>query len=298
MTERFLVMLITTAVAASMYSCASESTSQDEGDAAAQGEVAEVETEKKVVYYATPSLVEIATIMKSSGATFSGDLLNSPDNLSAYSTHFQKSVNLGVDGADLSYSAMFDETQDAIHYLRVIKTIAEDIGLTGAFESGFLESIEKNINDRDALLDIITDFYWSTDAYLADNERLEVSSLIVTGGWIESMHIACDMANRSPKNQDIKRRIAEQKLILKNLLLFLNASASEDSNVFECIAEMKELSEIFEEIEVKQESGKSVTDAAKGETVIGNETVVNISQEQLAKLCTKIQSIRSRFTKV
>lgn len=294
---KFGHFLLTATLAAFLYSCGNSADQATEETVDESAGLAEEAVPQKVVYYGTPSLVEVVGIMKSSGATFSKKLLNDPANSTNYSTHYQKALNLGVYGADLTYSAMFDETQDAINYLKTVKVMAEEIGLTGAFEADFLTNIEKNITDRDALLDVITDFYWSADAYLTDNERMDVSSLIITGGWIESMHIACDMAHRSPKNTEIRKRIAEQKLILKNLILFLESAAPDDANVAECIGELKGIQAIYNDVKVNQGSGNSVTDEQKGETVIGNETDIEMSQEQLDMLCGKFDEIRTRFVK-
>lgn len=281
-----------------MYSCsdgAGNSGTEGEDFTEESTEEADSQEPKKVVYYATPSLVDVATLMKESGATFSDKLLNDPSKGSSYSTHYKRAINMGVYGADLTYCAMFDETQKSINYLKTVKEMSQELGLDGAFEADLLASIESNITDRDALLDVITDFYWSADAFLTDNDRVEVSSLIITGGWVESMFLACDMANRHPENEIIRQRIAEQKLILKNLLLFLEAGASEDKNVAECIKELKELQGVYNTVEVKQGSGNSITDAQKGETVVGNETEVKISQSQLNDLCNILTRIRKRY---
>lgn len=288
----------TVGVVCMIYACgdgAGETAVQDEGEMDEMTSDEQIDEPKKVVYYATPSLVDVASMMKAAGASFSPALLNDPANSQNYATHYKKAINMGVYGADLTYCAMFDETQKSINYLKTVKSMSDDLGLEGAFEQDLLQSIEQNITDRDALLDVITDFYWSADSYLTDNERIEVSALIITGGWIESMFLACDMASRHPENEMIRQRIAEQKLILKNLLMFLAAGASDDEAVAECITELKGLQEVYNKIEVNQGSGNSVTDSEKGETVIGNETEITMTQEQLDEMCTELSKIRKRY---
>ncbi len=284
-------------VAAMTFSCAGDTDpAGDEGMNLEEMPEEVVEEEpKKVVYYATPSLVEVASIMKNSGATFSSDLLNDVENSQNYTTHYKQALNLGVYGADLAYSAMFEETQNAINYLKTVKALTDELGMDGAFEADLLSLIESNIEDRDALLDIISEFYWSADAYLTDNERPEVAALVITGGWVESMHIACDMAARSPENQEIRDRIIEQKLILKNLLLYLNASAGTDSEVQESITMLKELQEIYNDVEITHSSGETSTDADNQSTVIGNETDLTFDQTHLDALCAKIEEIRNGY---
>ncbi len=248
----------------------------------------------KVVYYSTPSLVEVAAIMKSSGASFNGDILNSIDNTKRYTTQEKRALNLGVYGADLTYSALFENTQESINYLKTIKQMADDMGMTGAFEADLLNQIESNITNRDSLLNIITEFYWSADAYLTDNERAHTASLIIAGGWIESMHIACDMATNSPNNGDIKTRIGEQKLILKNLVLLLKSQHADDEHKG-VVTQFEELQMIYDKIGMESETGEVVADAEAQHTEIGNTTELSLTDEIFTELTSKFEEIRSEY---
>ena len=58
-----------------------------------------------------PSPVQTAFLLKKSGASYRNDILNSPNNISKYSTRFQKSINLGVYGADLGYCLIYNQSQ-------------------------------------------------------------------------------------------------------------------------------------------------------------------------------------------
>ncbi|HAW52186.1 MAG TPA: hypothetical protein DCX54_07655 [Flavobacteriales bacterium] len=252
---------------------------------------------EKVVYYGTPSLVEVASIMESSGAEFTPELLNDPEASINYSTNNSKALNLGVYGADLAYAAMFKHTQESINYLKTVKGMAEDLGMSGAFETELLATIETNINNRDSLLDLVTDFYWSADAYLQDNDRSNVAALIIAGGWMESMYLACNMSSISPNNGEIKTKIAEQKLILKNLVLFMEDAAKGDQGVIDMNEKLKELQKIYEGIEITQETGVVETQESGGETVIANETTVNVNNTVLMELCAKFGEIRNEIVK-
>ena len=89
------------ALVAVLYSCNDGAGSSDtEGEDITGESLDEADSQepKKVVYYATPSLVDVATIMKASGATFSDKLLNAPSNSPSYSTHYKKAINMGVYG--------------------------------------------------------------------------------------------------------------------------------------------------------------------------------------------------------
>lgn len=288
-------MFLLSAGLITIMSCGS-GTGQDEVDQEAFTE--EIEEElvnegERVVYYGTPSLVEVASIMEASGAEFTPELLNDPSSRSNYSTNASKALNLGVYGADLAYSAMYRHTQESINFLEAVKIMSEDLGLTGAFEADLLSSLETNISNRDSLLDVVTDFYWSADAYLQDNDRSNVAALIIAGGWIESMYLACNMSQNSPNNKDIKQKIAEQKLVLKNLVLFLADAGKGDAPVEAINADLKELQEIYNSIDITH--GEIETQVSDGEMVIENETAVAFNQDALTNLCTKIGGIRDEI---
>ena len=250
---------------------------------------------EKVVYYGTPSLVEVASIMEASGAEFTPELLNDPESSPKYNTNNSKAVNLGVYGADLAYSAMFKHTQESINYLKTVKVMADELGMAGAFESELLSTIETNISNRDSLLDLVTDFYWSADAYLQDNDRSNVAALIIAGGWLESMYLACNMSTISPNNDEIKIKIAEQKLILKNLILFMSDAAKGDEGVLAINEKLIEIQKIYDGIEISHGSGEIETQESDGETIIANETTVTLDDAAMKELCAKFGEVRDEI---
>lgn len=251
--------------------------------------------ETRVVYYGTPSLVEVASIMKNSGATFTSGVLNDNENVKRYTTRNAKALNMGVYGADLAYSAMFDETQESINYLNTIKSMSDDLGMGGAFEEELIQKIERNISNRDSLLDIITDFYWSADSYLMDNERAGAAAMIVVGGWMESIFIACHMAENSPENAEIRDRIAEQKLILNNLILLMQAQQDGSDEHKKILTSLEELQDVYYNVGVDSEVTMVKSSNETGETVIDNSTTVSLSEDDFNAVTGKIKEIREQF---
>jgi hypothetical protein len=45
--------------------------------------------------------------------------------------------------------------------------------------------------------------------------------LILTGGWLEALHITCQVAKKNPANEKLIEKIGEQKIILDNIKLML-----------------------------------------------------------------------------
>ena len=282
--------VIAIAIISSLFACKGGSkTDSDDVDAVA------VESQKKAskVFYAVPSPSELSAMIKATGANFNKNMLNAPANESKYTSIIQKALNLGVYGADLSYTSTFDQTQEAMLYMGVCKKLAEGLGITGAINENTVKRMEKNINNKDSLLKIISDTYLETDIYLKNNERAGVSALVVAGGWIEGLYISVNIAAQNAKNELLVKRIAEQKLILENLIGLLETNEAND-NAPELMTEMKALKSIFDNIKASDAPAAEVkTDAAAKKTVIGSAGELNLTPEQLAEITKKITAIRT-----
>ncbi|MCB0397023.1 MAG: hypothetical protein KDD36_10235 [Flavobacteriales bacterium] len=268
-----------------------------EGEGEAQGESVDTTTEvshENVVYYAAPSPMEVVNMIETTDVPFNGALMNAPSKVSNYTTTVKKATNLGVYGADLSYVALFDQTQKSRDYLNVIKGLSDELGMTGAFEKDFLTQLEKNIANRDSLLRIISQFYWDADTYLSENERSVTSALMAAGGWVEGMYLSTQIAKKNGKNTEaMVQRIAEQKLTLKNLVLLLKLQGSENLDAAEIISGLEGIKASFEAVEISYSAPEVETKDDAGMTRVGGSSNVTISPENLAEITGKIEQLRA-----
>ena len=55
----------------------------------------------------------------------------------------------------------------------------------------------------------------NTDAYLRENNRQKVITMILIGGWVEAQHIAVSLSKGSPKtNEQLTESIMAQKVVI------------------------------------------------------------------------------------
>ena len=203
---------------------------------------------------------------------------------------------MGVYGADLAYAAMYEETQTALNYLKTIKDMTSEMGMDGVFEAALIEKIESNITNRDSLLNIISDFFWSADAYLEDNNRGEVAAVMVAGGWVEATYISTGMAMNSPENQSIRDRIAEQKLIINNLIMLMKGKIPADNAEGQALLEkVQSVQTILKNVGVKQSTGTVVSNQETQSTDIVNSSEISMTEEDLKVLHERISSIRTEL---
>jgi hypothetical protein len=252
-----------------------------------------IEVEGQV--FSIPSPVQTALLIKEVGTTYNKDILNDPKKATNYTTSAKKALNLGVYGADLGYVTIYDQTQDAISYLTSIKTMADELGVTSAFDLTLMERFEKNMGNQDTLLALVSDAYRAADDFLKNNERNDVAALILAGGWVESLFFALDAANKT-KNKEIIRRVGEQKNTLSNLIKILQPYYSKPE-VSELVDELNDLKTIYDQVEITYEYQEPITDAQNRITTITSKTDVKISDEQLNAISEKINVIRENLIK-
>ena len=245
------------------------------------------------VFYTIPSPLELTSIIKKAGAKYDNSVLNSTKNISNYVTETSQALNLGVYGADLSYASIFEQTQETIVYFAAANKLADALGITAAFGGSTIDRIKNNLNNRDSLVDIISDSYWETDAYLKENKRSSVSGLVVAGGWLEGLYISTKLAQKTENNDEIVSRIGEQKLTLSNLIAMLRSF--EDPEVSDVVNDLKELKKVFADVEITYSRQAPTTDPETKVTTLNTTSTINITEEVLASITEKIDGIRTKI---
>jgi hypothetical protein len=291
----FFVFVSISSIFAACSSSSSDAASEEIIDTVAnKAKVKDVNAQN--VFYSIPSPVETTSLLKSAGAKYDPKFLNPIENVSNYVTVASKALNLGVYGTDLSFTSIYDQTQESMLYLRCTNKLATGLGISGAFDETTTSRIEANMQNRDSLLAIISDSYWNADAYLKENGQPGVSSLIVAGGWIEGLYIATQIA-KTTKNTGVVSRIGEQKMSLENLISLLQSYKTDNESIPVLLIQLNDLKKVFDSIPVTATETTASTDKEKGVTVIGNGNTFNLSPEQLKQISDKSSEIRNKIIK-
>ena len=80
-------------------------------------------------------------------------------------------MNLGVFGADLGYVAIYDQTQDAIAYMNATRKLADELGVSAAFDASLMKRFEANLGKKDSLILLVSDGMRASDSYLQNNKN-------------------------------------------------------------------------------------------------------------------------------
>ncbi|HEX8515335.1 MAG TPA: hypothetical protein VF868_03990 [Bacteroidia bacterium] len=291
-TIRFAFLIAATAT---ITSCGSNADNETIGGTDTASTVStEKDTRAQNVFYSIPSPIETTSLLKGAGAKYNASYLNPVENVSKYSTAASRALNLGIYGSDLSFTSIFDQTQESMLYLRCTNKLATSLGISGAFDEATTSRIEANLENRDSLLTIISDSYWNADTYLKENGQPGVSALIIAGGWIEGLYIATQIA-KATNNADIATRIGEQKLSLDNLVALLDSYKTTNEGVNTTFLQLQELKTIYDGIEVKTAETQVSTDKKDSVTTIDNKSSYKLTSDQLNAITAKATQIRNKI---
>ncbi len=278
-----------------LSSCGNESgNSEEANNNAPDKKEATKDTAAKNIFYALPSPIEIAQLMQKAGATYNSKLLNPIENAPKYTSTNSKALNLGVYGADLSYTTIFDQSSETIIYLNQVKKLSDGLGIAGAFTDKTVNRMDANKGNRDSLLNIISDSYFETDDYLKENQRAHTSSLVMAGGWIEGLYIGTQVSKSIKDNTALATRIAELKGSLNNLIAMLEQYKGA-MEVASLLGSLKEIKGVYDQVQGGDNKPKVSTDPKTGVTTIGGGSKFTLTPDQLKSISDKIDVLRNKI---
>lgn len=255
----------------------------------------------KKIFYSLPSPLETAMIIKSAGAHYDQELLNSLGNVDKYSSSKSLALNLGIYTTDLSFASLFEQTQTSIDYMNASRKMAEGLSITDAIDNETMKKLEVNLNNRDVVMDIISETFLNSSSYLKENERQDVASIVLVGGWVEGLYIASELVgNKSIENNKLVDRILEQKLsfnIVQRLLEDNKAKpgGAVNADVTDLIASMQDLKKAFDKVSVETTQASVEKTNDSGVAQISSQTKVSVAPEDFKTLQTSIRNLRTSF---
>lgn len=275
-------------LAAGLTSCGSssedKSKNSDEFDEASETLKQQIEE----VVYNIPSPSEIPYLLQATGAEYNENLLNPRQNVDQYATRNDKAaLNLGVYVADIGYLTSYDKTQEAINYLGACKTLADNLGLIGTFDSELGQQFEQNIANKDSLAHLLDRTIKQAQAFLIDDDRNKLASLVVTGSFIEGLYISTGLIKSYPKDilpedsrnlvlTPLMRVVLEQKKAVSELLKMLN-SVDQTEPVTSIVKDLNDLQSTYQKLNIEEQIKNNRADLVLSDTNL--EGITNIVEK-------------------
>jgi len=293
MMQRKHFLIAPLAASLMLVSCGGDKT--EGGDEMSGVDTLKTETQTEQItetFFQVPSPGEMLTFIKMVGGKNNKNVtfLNSPDNQKNYTDNKSKALNFGIYSCDLSYCSIFEIGSEALKYFKTVKQLGDQIGVSSAISPEVLKRLEGNISNPDSLSVITDDVYFTSFETLEKSKQGPTLSLVVAGGWIESLYIATSLAKYDAKSPVVER-LADQKYTLDNLIEFLKKYES-DANVASVATQFTELQAEFNKIGEKD----AAVSADKTKHVLGGGKDLTITAEQYKAIVDKIKAIRNSYT--
>lgn len=240
------------------------------------------------------SNIETAALIKNLNVPFSKEHL-APTEVDNYNTQFDQALLLGVYGADLGYLNMYSKTTVALDYLSSIRKLANSLNVGQFFDFNTLQRLAKNDENLDSLMYISQRNFNQMDQYLRENNRSNLSTLMVAGGWIEGLYLSGKVFKNRP-DPKLREAIGEQKIILGDLMILLK-NFEKDPDFAGLIKDFERLDELFKKVEISIERGEPERQVVDGRLVIKQreKSIVTVPDELLDKIINESIEIRNKL---
>lgn len=179
--------------------------------------------------YPIPTSFEVTTMLRDANASYVTDVTNDPGKVDNYVAEWQKALNLGVYGADLSYSSTFDKQQETVRFLNASKDLIDKLDISTAYNQSLVNRIEENLENKDSLILIITESFYDTYNYLNQNGEEKTSLLVVAGSVIEGLYITSKLIESSDYNAELMNVLANQKDQVAELTKLMEKHAADEN---------------------------------------------------------------------
>jgi hypothetical protein len=251
-------------------------------------------TNDNLTFYLIPSPKDMFSFTSSNELAFSTAVLNPAENADKYLDVRSQELGFGIYSADLAYTAAFFQTKEAKKYLKVVRGLSDQIGISSVFDEALVTRFDEMPDNKDSLIQVTNDTYFDIVKFLEENERKSTLALISTGGWLESLYIVVNLVNDYKEDSDVIQLIADQKNIFENLLLYLEQHKN-DPNINSVIQELAPIKAIYDQLEVvKQERPK--TPENTGKIIVGGTTRIVMTAEQFKNLKETITKVRNKLS--
>lgn len=267
-----ILVIASVIVASGFYSCGNRSQKNTNEPTELTDEVIEKEVQEYI--YPLPSAFEVTNMLNEIEASYILDISNDPGKAESYFTEESRAINLGIYIADLAYATTYNQSAEVQEYFKAIERLTRELDLTAALPSDLPEQISENINNKEELIDIVTNVFQNAYSFLNEQGRTELSYLVLAGTVYEGLYLTTHISENTFQNPRLIETILFQK---------------------QHIRELENLMDKYQDSEILSETRQDISEINAIYAI--EEGTTSMTRQQVTKLTETITQIRDRHVK-
>lgn len=240
--------------------------------------------------YQVPSPNELFAIIKESKLTYKEGLVST--EAIQYSSSKIQALNFGRLTADIAYTASYEKFQESMTNFENLRKVGDDLGISYVFDELMVTRVKTNMSNADSLEVISNDSYQRIIAQLEEGEKGSTLAIIATGGFVESIYILSNLIGEYDEKNILVQRLADQKLVMENILDYLNLHSEED-RVMEVLSEIQPFSDVFLKLDEEKVSAEKSNEGDK--VILGGSRII-MTKAEFNELKTAATNYRNQFS--
>lgn len=240
--------------------------------------------------FAVPSPVSTAMALKDAGAAYDRSRTLDLASADAATSKEARALVMGALGADLGYAVLFDDGQHALSTMKAIERLGAELQLTHAFETTIVERFRDNLSSSDSLLRLSGMAFRAADEYLEQDQREDVSALVLAGGWLEVLYLTVNDP-QAASAKAIRDRIAQQGKGLESVVGLLEDHAADSP----LLPGLRRLQMLYGDVGMQYTFQEPVTDTKARTTYINSVTTVDLTDDQLQAITEAVNDLRAQI---
>ena len=193
---------------------------------------------------------------------------------------------------------MYGRTSLVLDYISAMLNLANGINVGQFFDFSTMKRLATNNQNVDSLVYISQLSFNRMDKYLQKNNRSNLSILMVSGVWVEGLYLSCQFLKERPDEKRLAESIAEQKVMLAQLMSILEYFSNEPY-IANLVAELTNIKNIYDGITITIERGEPKAVEVDGMlTFVQTDTSTpHYTDEQMQAIITQAEIVRNKLIK-
>lgn len=246
-----------------------------------------------------PSPVDFIAHINQAKLEYNPKFLNATDNASAYQTSQKAALNLGVYLVDLGYNSLYLKSQEGLNYLKTAKKLSDQLNILDDQVSPLVSKFESNLENRDSLLSIAREGYFTIDEYLRKNQKNDIATFVLIGSWAEGLYLGTSLLKTLPNYDSDEKyklvlwRIGGQKNSLNNLVEIV-AKLEQNEETKQILSKMQDLQKAYQNVKVEEADSNDIDVLDIAEVQNSDE----ISEKMMAKTIRKVEITKADIDQI